>query len=132
MLKIGTILNLGLLTLTLLSCRSADSGSDLQGRPNAGGVLKLEKTYDLLVEKDPRLMKGRDIKFLTHAFRDYSFSQFLVDELSTSSGSLACELLDLKTGEARSLILNVREENAAGTGFRVQAADIRCDAPVAP
>jgi hypothetical protein len=132
MLKIWTILSVGLLTSSILSCRSSKPDSDLQGRPNSGGILKLEKTYDLAVEKDPRLMKGRDIKFLTYAFRDYSFSQFLVDELTVNSSPLPCELLDLKTGDAKSLILNVVEESGAGTVFRVFAADIRCDAPAAP
>jgi hypothetical protein len=132
-MKIWTILSVGVLTCSLWSCRShSDSSSDLQGRPNSGGILKLQKTYDVLVAKDPRLMKGRDIKFLTYAYRDYSFSQFLVEELTANGDPLACDLLDLKAGDAKSLIINVVEENGAEVGFRVFAADIVCEAPVLP
>lgn len=129
-MKIWTLLSVGVLTCFLWNCRShSDSSSDLQGRPNSGGILKLQKSYDILVAKDPRLMKGRDIKFLTYAYRDYSFSQFLVEELTTNSEPLACDLLDLKAGDAKSLIVNVLEENGAEMGFRVFAADIVCEVP---
>jgi len=132
-MKIWTLLSIGLISCCFLSCRSnKDSQSDLQGRPNSNGHLKLEKLYDLVVDSDPRLMKGRDIKFLTHGFRDSSFSQFLVDELSTSSDPLSCDLLDLTVGSARSLITNVTEPSTAASGFQVFAADIRCEAPIVP
>lgn len=129
-MKIWTILSVGVLTCFVLSCRShSDSNSDLQGRPNSGGILKLQKSYEVVVAKDPRLMKGRDIKFLSFAYRDYSFSQFLVDELTTNTDPLACDLLDLKAGDAKSLIMNVVEETGVEAGFRVFAADIVCEAP---
>lgn len=129
-MKIGTVLSVGVLTFFIWSCRSnSESSSDLQGRPNSGGILKLQKTYEVVVAKDPRLMKGRDIKFLTYAYRDYSFSQFLVEELTTNTDPLACDLLDLKPEDAKSLILNVMEETGVEPGFRVFAADIVCEAP---
>lgn len=129
-MKIGTVLSVGVLTFFIWSCRSnSESSSDLQGRPNSGGILKLQKTYEVVVAKDPRLMKGRDIKFLTYAYRDYSFSQFLVEELTTNNDPLACDLLDLKPEDAKSLILNVMEETGVEPGFRVFAADIVCEAP---
>jgi hypothetical protein len=132
-MKIWKILSVGALSLILWGCHSdSNSKSDLQGRPNSGGILKLQKTYDLLVAKDPRLMKGRDIKFLTYAYRDYSFSPFLVEELSTNSEPLACDLLDLKAGDAKSLITSVVEDNSAEIGFRVFAADIVCEALALP
>jgi hypothetical protein len=129
-MKIGTVLSVGVLTFFIWSCRSnSESSSDLQGRPNSGGILKLQKTYEVVVAKDPRLMKGRDIKFLTYAYRDYSFSQFLVEELTANNDPLACDLLDLKPEDAKSLILNVMEETGVEPGFRVFAADIVCEAP---
>jgi hypothetical protein len=129
-MKVWMWLSIGLMCCFSMSCRShKDSGSDLQGRPNSGGHLKLEKSYDLVVDKDPRLMKGRDIKFLNYAFRDSSFSQFLVSELSANSGPLSCDLLDLTVGNARSLITNVVEVNGTEAGFQVFAADIVCEAP---
>lgn len=128
-MKVWTFLSIGLMCCSILSCRShTDSSSDLQGRPNSGGKLTLEKSYDLVVGKDPRLMKGRDIKFLNYAFRDYSFSQFLVDELSAKSSPLPCELLDLAVGDKKSLIMQV-EVNGSEPGFHVFAADIRCEGP---
>jgi len=129
-MKVWTWLNIGLMCCFFLSCRShKDSSSDLQGRPNSGGLLKLEKVYELVIDKDPRLMKGRDIKFLTYGFRDSSFGQFLVDELSVNASPLSCDLLDLTVDNAKSLITNVIEENGTEPGFRVFAADIRCEAP---
>jgi hypothetical protein len=129
-MKIGTVLSVGVLTFFIWSCRSnSESSSDLQGRPNSGGILKLQKTYEVAVAKDPRLMKGRDIKFLTYAYRDYSFSQFLVEELTANTDPLACDLLDLKPEDAKSLIVNVTEETGVEPGFRVFAADIVCEVP---
>lgn len=129
-MKIWTLLSVGVLSCFIWSCRShSDSSSDLQGRPNSGGLLKLQKSYEIAVTKDPRLMKGRDIKFLTYAYRDYSFSQFLVEELTANTDPLACDLLDMKSGDAKSLIMNVVEENGAEPSFRVFAADIVCEVP---
>lgn len=131
-MKIGIVLSAAVLSCFIGSCRShSDSSSDLQGRPNSGGLLKLQKSYEVVVAKDPRLMKGRDIKFLTYAYRDYSFSQFLVEELTSNADPLACDLLDLKAGDAKSLIMNVVEESGSETSFRVFAADIICEAPAA-
>lgn len=131
-MKIGIVLSAAVLSCFIGSCRShSDSSSDLQGRPNSGGLLKLQKSYEVVVAKDPRLMKGRDIKFLTYAYRDYSFSQFLVEELTNNTDPLACDLLDLNAGDAKSLIMNVVEESGSETSFRVFAADIICEAPAA-
>jgi hypothetical protein len=133
MMKVWMWLSVGLMGCVSLSCRShKESSSDLQGRPNSGGLLKLEKSYDLIVEKDPRLMKGRDIKFLTYAFRDSSFGQFMVEELSLNSSPLSCDLLDLTHGNAKSLITKVVEVSGEELRFQVFAADIRCEAPAVP
>ncbi len=113
----------------ILACGTPEaSQSDLSGQSNSGGRLSLEKTYDLFVSRDPRLLKARDINFLTYKFRDYSFTSFLVESLGQKPDSMPCELIEISLGERRSLIREIIEQ--ADGSFHVYAADVSCLPPV--
>lgn len=128
------LLIIGSLILTgLMACQPQSAGTaSLQGHPNSGGRLRLEKTYDLIVSSDPRLMKSKFINFLSYSYRDYSFSAFLVDTLTANTDPLPCELLDLTIGDKKSLITKVVDLTSSAPQFQVFAADLVCDAPPSP